>query len=131
MEGPYCDYMEEQFKRPVVLAGPILPRPPTSTLEERWEKWLGGFGAKTVIYCSLGSECLLQKSQFEELVLGLEQTGMPFLAVLKPPEGAISLEAMLPKGFEDRTRGRGIIYGGWVQQQLILRHSSRGCLVTH
>ena len=34
MEGPYCDYLECQMRKQVFLAGPVLPDPPTSTLEE-------------------------------------------------------------------------------------------------
>ncbi|KAK7857373.1 udp-glycosyltransferase 79b30 [Quercus suber] len=38
MEGPYCDYVEEQFKKPVILTGPVVPKPPTIELEEKWTK---------------------------------------------------------------------------------------------
>lgn len=36
MEGPYCDYLESQMRKQVILAGPVLPDPPTLTLEEKW-----------------------------------------------------------------------------------------------
>ncbi|GAU51127.1 hypothetical protein TSUD_92690 [Trifolium subterraneum] len=29
------------------------------------------------------------------------------------------------------SKGRGVVYGGWVQQQLILEHPSVGCFITH
>jgi hypothetical protein len=63
--------------------------------------------------------------------LGLELSGWPFLAALKPPFGAESVEAALPEGFEERIKGKGIVHGGWVQQRLILGHPSIGCFVTH
>ncbi|KAK3040324.1 hypothetical protein RJ639_029378 [Escallonia herrerae] len=69
MEGPYCDFLEKAFGKPLILAGPILPDPPTIALEERWASWLEGFKPKTVIYCSLGTEIVLKKDQFQELVL--------------------------------------------------------------
>ncbi|KAF5474471.1 hypothetical protein F2P56_006370 [Juglans regia] len=131
MEGPYFEYIEGQFRKPVILAGPIVPEPPTSSLQEKWAKWLDGFHAKTVIFCAFGSECILKKDQFHELVLGIEQSGMPFLAALKPPMGDETIESALPKGFEERVNGRGVVHGGWIQQQLILRHPSVGCFVTH
>ncbi|KAF7120623.1 hypothetical protein RHSIM_Rhsim13G0181800 [Rhododendron simsii] len=132
IEGPFCDYIEKQFKKTVILAGPVVPDPPlAATLEERWEKWLVSFEPKTVIFCSFGSECILRKEQFQELVLGLEVTGMPFFAALKPPLGVEKIEHALPVGFLEKTQGRGIVYGGWVQQQLILAHPSVGCIVTH
>ena len=131
MEGPYCDYVEEQFKKPVILTGPVVPKPPTIELEEKWTKWLDSFKARTVIFCAFGSECILKKDQFQELILGFELTGLPFLAALKPPMEAEIIESALPEGFEKRVKGRGVVHGDWVQQQLILSHPSVGCFVTH
>ncbi|XP_038715502.1 cyanidin 3-O-galactoside 2''-O-xylosyltransferase FGGT1-like [Tripterygium wilfordii] len=131
IEGPFAEYLGSQFGKPVMLSGPIIPEQTTSTLDEKWEKWLGGFKPNSIIYCALGSECNLQKDQFQELVLGLELTGMPFLAALKPPPGLESVESALPEGFEERIQGRGVVYGGWIQQQLILEHPSIGCFITH
>ncbi|CAK7325035.1 unnamed protein product [Dovyalis caffra] len=131
IEGPYPDYVGKQFGKPVLLSGPVIPEPNPSTLDEKWSKWLGEFKANSVIYCAFGSECTLEKDQFEELLLGLELTGIPFLAVLRPPAGYESIELALPEGFQERIRGRGMLHGGWVQQQLILEHPSVGCFVTH
>ncbi|KNA05253.1 hypothetical protein SOVF_192080, partial [Spinacia oleracea] len=55
----------------------------------------------------------------------------PFLAALKPAMNHETIESALPEGFADRIKGRGIIHGGWVQQQLILQHPSVGCFITH
>jgi UDP:flavonoid glycosyltransferase YjiC (YdhE family) len=133
IEGPYIDYLVSQFEKPVLISGPILVEPPASTLnfEEKWGQWLGSFKAGSVIYCALGSECKLTKDQFQELILGLELSGWPFLAALKPPFGAESVEAALPEGLEERITGKGIVHGEWVQQRLILGHPSIGCFVTH
>ncbi|KAF9603530.1 hypothetical protein IFM89_037011 [Coptis chinensis] len=130
LEGPFCDYIENQYNKPILLTGPILPDPSSnSPLEEKWAKWLGGFKEGSVVYCAFGSECVLQKDQFQELVLGLEHTGLPFLVRLKPPFGCETLVEALPEGFEERVRGRGVVHGDWVQQQLILKHPSVGCFV--
>ncbi|XLR06879.1 hypothetical protein S83_034817 [Arachis hypogaea] len=56
---------------------------------------------------------------------------MPFLVALKPPIGFDSVGDALPEGFEERVKGRGIVYGGWIQHQLILEHPSVGCFITH
>jgi hypothetical protein len=56
---------------------------------------------------------------------------MPFLTALKPPMGAETFESALPEGFEERVKGRGVVHGDWIQQQLILRHPSVWCFVTH
>lgn len=131
IEGHYCDYIEEQFEKPVILAGPVVPELPNKALEERWEELLSSFQAHTVIFCAFGSECVLNKGQFQELVLGLELTGLPFLVSLKPPMGAETTESALPEGFQDRVKGRGSVNGDWMPQQLILRHPSVGCFLTH
>ncbi|KAF7833719.1 UDP-glycosyltransferase 79B30-like [Senna tora] len=131
IEGAYVEYLETQFNKPILLSGPLIPNPPTSSLDEKWVSWLGGFKKSSVIYCAFGSESPLQKSQVQELLLGLELTGNPFLAALKPPMGHESIESALPEGFEERVRGRGVVYGGWVQQELILGHPCVGCFVTH
>ncbi|KAL2936480.1 UDP-glycosyltransferase 79B30 [Bienertia sinuspersici] len=57
--------------------------------------------------------------------------GRPFLAALRPPNGCKTIEQALPKGFIERTKGRGMVQGDWVQQQLILHNRSVGCFVTH
>ncbi|PIA30578.1 hypothetical protein AQUCO_05500111v1 [Aquilegia coerulea] len=131
LEGSYCEYLKNLYNKQVLLTGPILPKPSNNPLEERWTKWLGGFEKGSVVYCAFGSECVLEKNQFQELVLGLEQTGLPFLVRLKPPFGAETLEEALPEGFQERVKGRGVVHEGWVQQQQILNHSSVGCFVSH
>ncbi|KAK4421195.1 Cyanidin 3-O-galactoside 2''-O-xylosyltransferase FGGT1 [Sesamum alatum] len=120
-----------KFVQRVLTAGQFLPEPPTSTLDEKWAKWLDQFKPKSVIFCSFGSEARLEKDQFQELILGFELTGFPFLAALKPPIGAETVDEALPEGFRERSAERGIVDGGWVQQQLILSHPSVGCFVTH
>ncbi|CAO2833881.1 unnamed protein product [Amaranthus hypochondriacus] len=131
MEGTYCDYVQKNIKKPVLLAGPVVPQMPDDQLDEYFNTWLQGFGKDTVLYCALGSEASLGVLQFQELVLGLELTGMPFLAALKLPDDCPTLELALPEGFAERTKGRGIIHIGWVQQHLILQHPSVGCFITH
>ncbi|KAF8411005.1 hypothetical protein HHK36_003544 [Tetracentron sinense] len=69
IEGQYCDYLGSQFGKQVLLSGPVVPQlPTTSALEEQWGKWLGGFQADSVVYCAFGSELVLKKDQFQELL---------------------------------------------------------------
>jgi flavonol-3-O-glucoside/galactoside glucosyltransferase len=84
IEGPYVDYLEQEFGKPVLLSGPVLPEPPKTVLDEKWGSWLGGFRDGSLVYCAFGSESKLSQKQFHELLLGLELTGYPFLAILKP-----------------------------------------------
>ena len=131
MEGSFCDYIGIRYGKPVFLTGPVLPKPSPEPLEDRWARWLGGFGPSSVIFCALGSENIMVQDQFQELLLGLELTGLPFLAVLKPPPGATTVEEAFPEGFQERVRGRGVVHGGWVPQPAILRHPSVGCFLSH
>nr|AMQ26123.1 UDP-glycosyltransferase 6 [Pueraria montana var. lobata]WMX26786.1 UGT79B101 [Pueraria montana var. lobata] len=131
IDGSYAEYLETVYRKPVLFSGPLLPEPPNTTLEEKWVAWLEGFNPGSVIFCAYGSEGSLPENQFQELLLGLELTGFPFLAALKPPNGFESIEEALPEGFRERVQGRGIAYGGWVPQQLILGHPSVGCFITH
>uniref|UniRef100_A0A2P2NG31 Glycosyltransferase n=1 Tax=Rhizophora mucronata TaxID=61149 RepID=A0A2P2NG31_RHIMU len=134
MEGPYVDFLQAQFQKPVFLTGPLVPEPPSGVLEAKWASWLGQFPAKSVIFCSFGSETFLSRDQIEELALGLELTGLPFFLVLNFPstlDGRTELNKVLPSGFLERVQDRGIVHAGWVQQQLILAHASVGCFVCH
>ncbi|CAF1699138.1 unnamed protein product [Brassica napus] len=100
-------------------------------LEDKWNHWLSGFGPGSVVYCALGSQITLEKDQFQELCLGMELTGLPFFVAVTPPKGAKTIQEALPEGFEERVRGRGVVWGEWVQQPLILAHPSVGCFVSH
>ncbi|CAK9316192.1 unnamed protein product [Citrullus colocynthis] len=130
IEGPFIDYLEAEFRKPLLPAGVVDLQPLTTTLEERWGKWLSEFNSGSVIYCEFGSECTLTRNQFQELLLGLELTNLPFFAALKPPHGIDTVGAALLEGFEQRIQGRGVVYGGCVQQQQILEHPSIGCFIT-
>ncbi|CBI20243.3 unnamed protein product, partial [Vitis vinifera] len=99
--------------------------------EDRWAQWLSGFKPGSVIFCAFGSQNFPEKDQFQELLLGLELTGLPFLVALKPPTGAATIEEALPEGFQERVGGRGVVHGGWVPQPSILSHPSVGCFVSH
>lgn len=137
MEGQFGEFIQTHCRpKPVLWNGPALLENPsgsdTGLLDVELEVWLNGFRAEgSVVYCALGSECYLSKLQFQDLLLGLELTGLPFLAVLKKPRDCETLESALPEGFLERVKGQGIVHQGWVPQQVILRHPSVGCFVTH
>ncbi|BFG29134.1 hypothetical protein CerSpe_154080 [Prunus speciosa] len=135
MEGHLCDYLRAQYEKHVLLTGPILGLEDSNKsippLEHRWAKWLEGFEAGSVVFCAFGSQLILEKDQFQELLLGFELTGLPFFLALKPPMGCATIEEAFPDGFEERVKGRRVVFGGWVQHTLILSHPSVGCSVSH
>ncbi|EOY13147.1 UDP-Glycosyltransferase superfamily protein, putative [Theobroma cacao] len=131
IEGPFCDYFVEQFGKTVLLRGPCFPETKNTQLEEKWACWLSNFEPSSVVFCAFGSQITLQKEEFQELVLGLELSGLPFLVALRPPQGCVTVEESLPEGFEQRVQGRGLVHGGWLPQELLLKHPSIGCFVNH
>ncbi|CAN1251754.1 UDP-glycosyltransferase 79B3 [Linum perenne] len=126
IEGKLCEYLGKQYRKPVFLTGPILPEPMKAvlSLENRWVEWLGKFEPHSVVFCAFGSQIILEKNQFQEIVLGFELSGYPFLVVLKPPTGSSTIQEALPEGFEDRVKERGIVCNEWVQQVALVNHSS-------
>ncbi|KAK9713458.1 hypothetical protein RND81_06G028400 [Saponaria officinalis] len=124
MEGGYCEFVKKHMnQKSILLVGHVVPETPTSRLDDRFDGWLNGFSHGSVVFCALGSECDLDKNQFQELLHGLELTGHQ--------KGSETIESALPEGYLERTKGRGLIQRGWVQQQLILHHPSVGCFITH
>ncbi|GAB2277987.1 Belongs to the UDP-glycosyltransferase [Dionaea muscipula] len=133
LEGDFVDYLGAQFEKPVFLTGPVLPKEEEeeARLADRWAEWLGRFQPGSVVFCAFGSQFVLDKDQFQEILMGFESTGLPFLLALKPPIGFTAVEEAFPQGFKERVEGRGVVDGGWVQQPLILSHPSVGCFVNH
>lgn len=119
---------------PVGLMPPSAP--PESGREDNnkdsstWDtivEWLDKQENGSVVYIALGSEIQPSQQDLAELALGLEQSGLPFFWALRKPSGSVEL----PEGFEERTRGRGIVWTGWAPQLRILSHHSVGGFLTH
>ncbi|KAK7286772.1 hypothetical protein RJT34_22001 [Clitoria ternatea] len=131
-EGNFCDYIASQYHKRVLLTGPVLPEESDQgKLDLNLAHWLDGFGPDSVVYCAFGSQINLDKNQFQELLLGFELSGLPFVVALKAPNECASVDEAIPEGFEERVKGRGVVSRGWVQQMLILKHRSIGCFVSH
>jgi hypothetical protein len=82
--------------------------------------------------------------QLNEIAVGLERSGHAFLWAVRAPvapdadstkrfEGRddAAVEALLPEGFLDRTRGHGMVVSSWAPQVEVLRHPATGAFVTH
>ncbi|CAK9326410.1 unnamed protein product [Citrullus colocynthis] len=93
-------------------------------------KWLDQQSPCSVIYVAFGSFTVLEKTQFQELALGLELTGKPFLWVVRPDITEENPENVFPLGFQERVESRGKIVG-WAPQQRVLNHPSIACFVSH
>jgi hypothetical protein len=102
---------------PALAIGPLfLPnflegRDSCSSLWEEEEScltWLDMQQPGSVIYVSFGSIAVKSEQQLEQLALGLEGSGQPFLWVLRL-DIAEGQAAILPEGFEERTKETGTV----------------------
>ncbi|KAL9164446.1 hypothetical protein ABFS82_06G104800 [Erythranthe guttata] len=57
--------------------------------------------------------------------------GCRFLWAVRSPPGEADVEALLPEGFVERTKDRGILLKGYAPQMEVLSHESVGGFVTH
>ncbi|RID69267.1 hypothetical protein BRARA_C01368, partial [Brassica rapa] len=106
IKGQFSDFFELQYQKKVLLTCPMLPElDKTIALENQRNHWLSGFEPGSVVFCALGSQINIETDQFQELCLGMELTGLPFLVAVKPPK---RIQEALPEGFEERSKGRGV-----------------------
>ncbi|KAJ0973873.1 hypothetical protein J5N97_015838 [Dioscorea zingiberensis] len=92
--------------------------------------WLDEQDDNSVIYVAFGSLAVLNERQMQELALGLELTGRPFLWVVRPDITAGKTIMDLPKGLEDRIGDRGMVVQ-WSPQQEVLAHPAVSCFMSH
>ncbi|GLJ32129.1 hypothetical protein SUGI_0646990 [Cryptomeria japonica] len=139
LESKYIRFLEVEHKKRVIPIGLLLSETFPASDQNDCLRWLDNYPPSSVVYVSFGSECFLSKEQVAELAKGLEESHVPFLWVLRSPryndDSTSSTEdtarALLPEGFEERTRERGVVYCKWAPQQQILCHPSTGGFVSH
>ncbi|KAE8714492.1 inositol-3-phosphate synthase-like isoform X1 [Hibiscus syriacus] len=151
------DLLRKYIKSPVWPIGPLLPKPwVTKSLSsncdslyrqlagkepeispEKCLQWLDMHGHDSVLYISIGSQNTISPSHIMELAIGLENSGKPFIWVIRPPLG-FDLKAefrseWLPQGFEDRMNksNKGLLVKNWASQLEILSHKSTGAFLSH
>ncbi|KAG2600499.1 hypothetical protein PVAP13_5KG531114 [Panicum virgatum] len=81
--------------------------------------------------------------QLKEIATGLDKSGQRFLWVVSVPGNVNDpkrlleipcepdLDALLPEGFLERTKDRGLVVKSWVPQVDVLNHQATGAFVTH
>ncbi|OIV93093.1 hypothetical protein TanjilG_05694 [Lupinus angustifolius] len=94
-------------------------------LGEECIKWLKSKAPKSVVYISFGSMVSLTKEQMEEVALGLKESEVSFLWVLRESE-----HSNLPHGYIDSIKEKGLIVT-WCNQLELLANQAIGCFVTH
>ncbi|PWA40681.1 UDP-glucuronosyl/UDP-glucosyltransferase [Artemisia annua] len=100
-------------------------------------QWLDNQPENSVVYVSFGTTNTLSDDQIMELAIGLEKSDHRFLWVLcDADKGGVSgnesgRKFVLPLGFEERVKGRGLVMRDWAPQLDILGHLSTGGFMSH
>ncbi|KAK8563507.1 hypothetical protein V6N13_006289 [Hibiscus sabdariffa] len=86
--------------------------------EQQCLKWLDSQESGSVIYACLGSISTVKCPELIELGLGLEASNKPFIWVLRGNNTTLNeVEKWMEEdGFEERTKGRGLVVKGWAPQ---------------
>uniref|UniRef100_A0A0E0I1R6 Malvidin galactosylase UGT88C3 n=1 Tax=Oryza nivara TaxID=4536 RepID=A0A0E0I1R6_ORYNI len=122
--------------------GPVLSFPPPPE-EQPHEcvRWLDAQPPASVLFLCFGSKGLLPPPKVREIAAALERSEHRFLWVLRgPPKDSrhgqrvptdAMLDELLPEGFLERTKGRGLVWPTRAPQKEILAHAAVGGFVTH
>ncbi|KAJ1258920.1 hypothetical protein BS78_10G113000 [Paspalum vaginatum] len=113
-------FADGELRKPV---GHFLPE------DERCITWLDARPDRSVVYVAFGSMAIFAPRQFEELAVGLELTGRPFLWVVRP-DFTLGLDKAWLHEFRQRVAGKGMIVS-WCSQQQVLAHRAVACFVSH
>lgn len=136
LEAEAISALQEQG--PFYAIGPLFPDNfsespiPRSLLRESDStEWLNSRPNGSVLYVSFGSIAKIDKSVIAEIAGGLITSGVNFIWVLRPGivESAND-DGLLPKGFEDGMRERGLIVP-WCNQNEVLLNPAIGGFLTH
>ncbi|WOL09028.1 hypothetical protein Cni_G17781 [Canna indica] len=92
--------------------------------EKGYLEWLDSNLENSVVYVSFGSLHVFTKSQLEEFSSGLEESGRPYLWVVRRDNREAT-------GVEIETGGHQGMMVAWCSQVKVLSHPAVGCFVTH
>ncbi|XP_015878293.3 anthocyanidin 5,3-O-glucosyltransferase-like [Ziziphus jujuba] len=125
---------------PVFCIGPLISTTGNESGEEQNKclNWLDKQPKQSVVFLCFGSMGLFPSKQLKEIAIALENSEQRFLWVVKnpPPDNQNSekidgIDDILPKGFLERTKDRGLVVRQWAPQVAVLSHNSVGGFVTH
>ncbi|CAL5062636.1 unnamed protein product [Urochloa decumbens] len=126
-------------------APPLYPIGPVLDLDAKKDasneaciRWLDAQPRASVVFLCFGSLGWFDAAKAREVAAGLERSGHRFLWALRGPPAAGSrhpseadLDELLPEGFLQRTKERGLVWPRWAPQKAALAHPAVGGFVTH
>jgi UDP:flavonoid glycosyltransferase YjiC (YdhE family) len=92
-------------------------------------QWLDERESKSVVYINYGSITVMTEQHLKEFAWGLANSKHPFLWIVRP-DVVMGDSAILPEGFFEETKDRGLLVS-WCPQDQVLAHPSIGVFLTH
>nr|ATY39978.1 UDP-glucose:calycosin-7-O-glucosyltransferase [Astragalus membranaceus] len=133
--------LSEGTTPPLFCIGPMVSNSTTSCEKDECGclSWLNSQPSRSVVLLSFGSLGTFSRTQLKEIAIGLEKSGQRFLWVVRSKNELVervnseelSLDELLPEGFLERTKDKGMVVRNWAPQAAILSHDSVGGFVTH
>ena len=120
----------------VLPIGPVLPSGDDAALfkqnDAKYMEWLDTKPAGSVVYVAFGSLTVMAKGQVDELLHGLEESGRPYLCVVRKDNKAAVAETgdATAAAAAAAARRNGVVVE-WCDQVRVLSHAAVGCFVTH
>ena len=136
-EPEWFQVLENIYQKPVLPVGQLINREFEGDEDNittwQWMKdWLDKQPCGSVVYVAFGSEAKPSQDEVTQIALGLEESKTRFFWVLRVQRGPWDPDVLrLPEGFEERTKGRGIVCTSWAPQLKILSHVAVGGFLTH
>ncbi|KAH0735849.1 hypothetical protein KY285_011556 [Solanum tuberosum] len=143
VESKYLDLLAHTKDKQYWAVGPLHmlleSRDSSNMTKHECLEFLDKQDVNSVIFVSFGTTTTLTQEQVNELALGLEQSNHTFIWVLRQADKKMETEKLeendekieLPKGFEERVEGRGLVVKNWAPQLEILEHTSTGGFLSH
>ncbi|KAM4124931.1 hypothetical protein ACB094_01G269800 [Castanea mollissima] len=133
LESVFAEYWNRECQPKPWSVGPLCQAEPPKARNEphnnkpKWVQWLDKKfdQGNSVLYIAFGSQVVISLAQLKEIAIGLEESKMNFLWVIRKSESEIS------DGFEERVKDRGIVVREWVDQREILMHKSVQEFLSH
>jgi UDP:flavonoid glycosyltransferase YjiC (YdhE family) len=131
---------------PVYCVGPLVSegaKGGDGTERNECLAWLDSQPDRSVVFLCFGSKGTVSAEQLKEIAAGLERSGQRFLWSVRTPAESLDakkylevrpepdLDALMPEGFLERTKDRGLVIKSWAPQVDVLRHRATGAFVTH
>lgn len=140
IEATFLDLLESDKEllggKKIWAVGPLNPvtlELVNNRQEDKCLEWLDQQEVNSVLYISFGTTITLKDEEIKQLALGLEQSGIKFIWVLRAADDQedVKRAQLLPNGFEERVKGMGMVVRDWAPQMKILGHSSTGGFLSH